>query len=372
MAKTKDENRVEGVDMDRVDQKVVERFLSEFKIKLKAGATLEEKVSALAVYQKKTPEKHLADCDCCGGDSDVRLSCCPYCGEGDGEDAVSSEVVEASPAPTRQQAAASKKNGGGKKSDKAVVQVPPKEGPPESGKTEKDLDDGVQRVMGLKAAGAVCVWELGQEVARIYDQRLYMLRKTKTGHGKYKNWGQFCQVELGMTSSYSYKLMDVSKLFRKEDFQKVGVTKLAIMIQLPEAERRELLEKAREGLSRSEIAKRVRDSTEGRPPRVTGRGDRARNKDLGKASAAGSKGLREKGAKKANELTVVAQLGRATIPLYQRARKKGEEPRRAKTLAQDPSGTEQLVNGMVIHYRVVKQSKGLAIVVERRRGEPGK
>jgi hypothetical protein len=63
-----------------------------------------------------------------------------------------------------------------------------------------------------------------------------------------------------------------------------------------------------------------------------------------------------------------------TIPLYQRpaTRKKDDEPKRAKTLAQDPWGTEDLLNGVVTHYRIVKQAKGLALVVERRREEPGK
>jgi len=367
MAKASDKKkRVEGVDVAKADATVVGRFVTKFKIKPPENATLEQEVRALAKYLKaKTPAAHLADCDVCGGDSDVRLECCPYCGTGDEEAKAAAEAPAKDPPakaapPTRQQAAAKKG-----KPNLALVQ-PAKDGPAK-GKSEKDLDAGVARVTALKAAGAVCIWELGGEVARLYDDRLYMLRKTKSGHGRYKNWNQFVQVELGMSAGYSYKLMDVSKLFRKEDLQ-VGMKKLSLMIQVPEKERKLLLEKARNGMSTSDVAKDVKEMTAGKGQRDTGRGGF-------KGGAAGSaKGVTTAAKKRANEVTVATQLGRVTIPLYQRIpiRKKDQELKRAKTLAQDPFGTEDLLNGVVVHYRLVKQAKGLALVVERRREEPGK
>jgi len=374
MAKANDKKkRVEGVDVTKADATVVGRFVVKFKIKPPANATLEQEVRALAKYLKtKTPAAQIADCDVCGGDSDVRLECCPYCGIGDEEAAKAAKApakaAEKAPAkaaekptpPTRQQAAAKAKGA------PSLALVPPPKDGPAKGKTEADLDKGVKRVAALKAAGAVCIWELGGEVARLYDERLYMLRKTKSGHGRYKNWNQFVQVELGMSTSYSYKLMDVSKLFRKEDLQ-VGVSKLSLMIQVPEKERKQLLEKARDGMSASDVAKEVKEMTAGKGPRATGR-------DGFKGGAAGAaKGVTTAAAKRANEVTVATQLGRVTIPLYQRASsKKDAEPKRAKTLAQDPHGKEELISGMVVHYRLVKQAKGLALVVERRREEPGK
>lgn len=374
--------KVEGVRIEKVDEKTVDRFIAEYELKVKPKATLIEKVRTLARHLKiKTPEDQLADCDVCGGDSDVRLSRCPYCGVGDDEEVKPSAkkeepVTKKKPAASRKEAAAKKKSvkspqGRKKKPPKKSTKTPPKavskpkvEGPP-VGKTEQDLDTSVTKVHSLRAAGAVCIWELGAEIGRIFDNRLHMLRKTKDGHSRYKNWGQFVQLELSMSPSQSYKLMDVAKLFSKKDVQDVGNHKLGFMIQLPEKERKELLEKARAGMSSREVHGEVKRLRAGKEPRKTGR-----NTYGSKGAQAGTKAR----TKPANEITVATQLGRTTILLYARpkSKKEREDPRRATSISHDPFGKEVLTSSVVVYYRLVKQAKGLALVVERRREESSK
>lgn len=372
--------KVEGVVLAKVDEKTIDRFVVEFGLKLKAKATLAEKVRTLARHLKiKTPDSQLADCDVCGGDSDVRLSRCPYCGVGDDEEVKPSTkkeepVTKKKPAASRKEAAAKKKipvkSPEGRKKKKTpkkspkAIEKPKVEGPP-VGKTEKDLDTSVTKVHSLRAAGAVCIWELGAEIGRIFDNRLHMLRKTKDGHSRYKNWGQFVQLELSMSPSQSYKLMDVAKLFSKQDVQDVGNHKLGFMIQLPEKERKELLEKARSGMTSREVHGEVKRLRAGKEPRKTGRSSQ---------TEAATKVGPKKRAKPANEITVATQLGRVTIPLYARpkSKKEREDPRRATTISHDPFGKEVLTSSVVVYYRLVKQAKGLALVVERRREESSK
>lgn len=362
--KTGNRDKVEGVLVAKAKREVVDKFLAQLGVAVAPDASLEVRVQALARHLKKaTPDKHLADCDNCKGDSDVRLDVCPYCGEGDDQAAAKAAEQPAAKAPAPQKGkkkTTTRAAAAAAKAPAALAKAPATEVVAAGKGTEGDLDKHVARVQALRATGAVCAWELGTEVARIYDGRLHMLRKTKDGHTRYKNWSQFCQVELQMTPQQSYKLMDVAKLFTRADVQQVGTTKLAVMVQLPEKERKRLLEKARKGMPRSEVAREVRELAASRPVRDTGRS--------GRAAAATEKARAERRKRgREKELTVSVQLGRVTVPLYQRPKKKGADPKRATSLAQDPHGQEAAFNGVVVSYRLVKQAKGLALVVERRR-----
>jgi len=249
---------------------------------------------------------------------------------------------------------------------KPVPQVVAKPG--HAPKTEADLDLAVERVNVIRQAGAMCAWELGVEIGRIYDERLYILRTTKDGHVRYKNWSQFCQVELGMSRDQSYKLIDVAKLFSREEVTKLGTEKLSLIVQIPEGERQRLLEKARDGLSKRGIQDEIKllgagAKATGSPRDPTGARSRA-----GAAGKAASQKARPRDDK---SITVVTQLGRTTIKLFARPKsKKAADPKRATSLAQDPFGEERPVNGIRISYRIVKTPQGLALIIDRKREEP--
>jgi hypothetical protein len=361
--KKTDADKVEGVLLAEAREEVVDRFIAKFEIQ--AGGELRHKVEALARHLKEnTPKSRLADCDRCKGDSDIDLECCPYCGDGDEEQGAKPPAEPAKPPkppkPDSSKNAAALVKAASKSPAKAASKS-------DKVKTEADLDAAVKRVNVIRRAGAMCAWELGVEIGRIFDERLYILRTTKDGHVRYKNWSQFCQVELGMSRDQSYKLIDVARLFKREDVERLGTEKLSLMVQVPEGERQRLLEAARAGMSKRGVKDEIRLLGSGSKPAGSPRdptGARSRAGAAGKAASQQAARPRDD-----KSITVVTQLGRTTIKLFARPKAKGADPKRATSLAQDPFGEERPVNGIRISYRIVKTPQGLALIVDRKREE---
>jgi hypothetical protein len=373
--KKTDADKVEGVLLAEAREEVVDRFIAKFGIQ--AGGELRHKVEALARHLKEnTPKSRLADCDRCKGDSDIDLECCPYCGDGDEEqtpqqvnaigDALVALAKEEGAKPPGKPAKPPKPDSS--KNAAALAKAASKAlSKSDKVKTEADLDAAVKRVNVIRRAGAMCAWELGVEIGRIFDERLYILRTTKDGHVRYKNWSQFCQVELGMSRDQSYKLIDVARLFKREDVERLGTEKLSLMVQVPEGERQRLLEAARAGMSKRGVKDEIRLLGSGSKPAGSPRdptGARSRAGAAGKAASQQAARPRDD-----KSITVVTQLGRTTIKLFARPKAKGADPKRATSLAQDPFGEERPVNGIRISYRIVKTPQGLALIVDRKREE---
>lgn len=132
------------------------------------------------------------------------------------------------------------------------------------------LDAAVVRVKELKQRAVVCYWELGRAIYEIYESRLHTQRAAENGAPKYHSWTQFCRAELGMSSTQSYKLMDVATTFDRADLERAGLSKLALLVRLPPAERARMLDRVNEGTSLSGVAEQVRRLAA--PTRVDRRG----------------------------------------------------------------------------------------------------
>jgi len=365
-----------------VREEVVDRFIVKFGIQ--TGGELRHKVESLARHLKEaTPKGRLADCDRCKGDSDIELECCPYCGDGDEEqtpqqvnaigDALVTLAKEEGAKPPDEPAKPQKPPKPDSSKNAAALAKAASKSPTKAAsksdkvKTEADLDAAVKRVNVIRKAGAMCAWELGVEIGRIFDERLFILRTTKDGHVRYKNWSQFCQVELGMSRDQSYKLIDVARLFTREDVERLGTEKLGLLVQVPEGERQRLLEAARAGLSSRGVKTEISLLGSGSKPAGSPRdptGARSRAGAAGKAASQQAARTRDD-----KSITVVTQLGRTTIKLFARPKAKGADPKRATSLAQDPFGEERPVNGIRISYRIVKTPQGLALIIDRKREE---
>lgn len=350
------------LDQKKVKVQVLKKWLKEFGLEL--SGTKSELVERMSKHQAAAKEQ--ADCDNCGAISDVNLPECPFCGvagmteeEGDpGED------------------------DGGDPEEEAPVEEPATE-IVEVG-TEADLDIAVAKVRERQRDAVVSYWRIGQELMVIFEKRLYTTRATEDGTPLYKNWGQFTQAELGMSGTSAYKLLEVAVMFDEETIREFGVTKLGLIAKLDESERQRLLESGAAKQPVSELQKEVAAKLKARGGRATpttsqrvgqGRGFRGGSAAAKKGSEASAKARADKAkksakAKPANQVTVAQILGRTTIKLFASKLgrpKKGQEPSRAKSIESGPVGTEQLVNGVVVVYRVVRQATGLALVVERKR-----
>jgi hypothetical protein len=146
---------------------------------------------------------------------------------------------------------------------------------------------------------------------------------------------------------YAHKLRNIAETFSRDDMEKIGASKLGIVLQLPEPQRARLLTHAREGATRSEL-----EAAKGKPrPPATVRD-----------AAATVKAARN------DKVTIAMVEGRVTLPLFARQSSKKDVPKPARKLTEDPWTEERLENNVIILYRVKTNEKGeMILIVERRR-----
>lgn len=317
--------KIEGIDVARVSAEVVVAELR--RRRLSVSGTIEEQLGRLArAVKATTPRSKLADCSTCGGESSTDDKRCPYCGDG--------EVDLDSAAPIVPGAAGTIAPSG-----------------------EHLLNEAVARIQALKVKAFTNYWQLGRELIDVETRGLWKHRVTERGVGAYKTWTQFCEVELGFAPQYVYRLIDVAKRFTEADVQRIGTSKLMIMLRLPASEEKRLLPAAAAKTTaevRDEVAQRALPGK-----RQTGR--------TAKGGAGTHKPGAKAGGKKADpsktKVTVASLFGRVEIPLVKAGTK-----RPARALTDSPSGEETLLNGTVQTYLLTRNDDGqLVLVVERRR-----
>lgn len=220
-----------------------------------------------------------------------------------------------------------------------------------------DLNRAVSRVHELRTNMAINAWELGREIADLYDRKLYLQRRDEAGVPKYKSWTQFTTAELGMTVQHCLMLSDVARAFTREEVEKVGVTKLAIVMRLPEGDRAALLERAQAGASRAELQAEANGKT---IERDTGRAGKSKGIKEHEKEKRGKKAA-ELGAKSRPEgaVTAVFPKPRMRVELFARGTEK-----RAKRLADEPYAEVELVNGQKLKLRLVNAATGLILAVD--------
>lgn len=241
--------------MGSVNMLCVEGALA--RLQLPVGGTDAQKVARLEVhYKRATPRQRLADCDTCSKTSDINEPACPFCGDAGvvADYEVSSLAVE--PAPT------------------VVITVPAR---------VSDLDAAVERIQHLKQRATESIWELGTELRAIFDKRLWRTRQNAEGGPAYTTWGAFCEAELGISNTYSYRMMDVAAAYTREQVRQIGATKLSLTLQVPREAREKLLEAAAGGATVRQIAAMVAETGKVTPDTGrTARGGGGTHKTRGK------------------------------------------------------------------------------------------
>ena len=190
---------------------------------------------------------------------------------------------------------------------------------------------------------------LGFALLNIYEKKLYT-QKTADGKPVYDSWTKFCSKEVGINPRYAYRLMDISIHFTKKDVAEVGVSKLNLIVRVPEEKRKALLEKAA-NTPRSKLSKEVAKLA-GNSTRKTGR-----------EGFRGTPGTTA-GQPRSTKLTIVRSEPRVVVGLFE---SDGTTP---ATEAVNATGIEQCANSMVIHYSLMVDKEGrISLAIETRREE---
>jgi hypothetical protein len=213
-----------------------------------------------------------------------------------------------------------------------------------------ELTVGMSRVREAQVRGVECMWDLGHALFQIYEAKLYtQLTKGNDGTPVYDSWTKFCRKEFGIDPRYGFKLMDVSASFTKEQVSRIGVSKLTMLVRVPEEKREELMARAAD-TPKSKVAEEVAKLAGG-TVRETGRN--------------GFKGKRDdrttKPPRKSEKLTVVRAQPSIVVDLFKRGKSE-----RARSV-DDAMGVEACANGMMVYYTIIKTEEGLALRIETRR-----
>ena len=214
-----------------------------------------------------------------------------------------------------------------------------------SGAMVDSLDDSVRKISELKNKSAKGIWDIGVEIQRIFDQKLWRLRVTDKGHATYKTFAQFCKSELEMGYSHANRLMQVASTFPKEMMERIGISKCSIMLHLPAEARAKLLESA-ESKSKSALSKEARELKEGDAPKMP-----------------------------RTALTIAMAPGIVEIPMMARPK---DGVRKISNVAafsidDDPACVEKLPNNVQVRYMVIRDFEGRFVLrIDRRRIQAGK
>jgi len=356
-AKKKLHGKVADVDLGEVSVEVLKKAcLDALGTEISTDeAGVARAVADLAKFYESIPTEDRATCDRCGGDSDAALDHCPFCGDADraplsGEkesdedagDEPEEEELKMENAEKQQQTRSLALAGGG-------------------GTTAgtRALDEAVARIQQMKGDGALWAWKLGDYIFRaVYKTELWKQRSDDAGKPKYKGFNQFCEGELNFTPQYIYSLMEVAENFTEEQAKKFNSGKtLRLMVKLDVETRGKLTEG---GAVPSH--QQVREQLEKGKRRKAKAG--ARTEAATRAST--EKNRREK------TLTILVPAERQRVKLWARPAKRGQEPKPARRLADQPYGVVEGTNGVHLEIAVRESSTGqleLSVVPVDRREE---
>ncbi len=317
----------------------------------------------ISFFRRTTKTEALVDCSHCSGPSPGVLESCPFCkfaGDSAEEDPDALTRADSRPEPTT-----------------AIVKVAPAKASFISGRaSETDLDARVARITVLKTAGAVALWELGNELNRMKDEGLWMLRLNELGtKQRWNSFEAFCHAELLMTPGNARELMRTSRNYTRDLVTQFGTKKLLLALQAPPEDRKRLEEQIKAGASKRDIEKAVRSANATRETTV--RSDTGNTVPKGGHKAMPAEERADTGNSKAQKKITVANIvGAQRVKLFKKASMdmKNPDPKagtRAKKLGDVPWGWMQLQPGVVMQFTVVPSGAGgeLELRVNTRRVE---
>ncbi len=194
------------------------------------------------------------------------------------------------------------------------------------------LNAAVAKVRALKGDLYVVGWHLGAAVRDILDTHSWKAR-VADGKQAHKSFEDFCDAELGMSRSMTKNLCDVSRNFTESQFREVGVTKLALVLQVPEKHRAQLTEKA-STTSRAALkaeVQHIKDADEAETGKRFKNVTPGRRTNDPKSGKAPKKKASSASAPERTEVSVALMINKSErIFLFAEPAKKGDAPQPAK------------------------------------------
>ena len=315
--------------------------------------TIEQRARQISVEVAKTPKAKLVSCTFCHHDSDKRFKVCPFCGDNQVEIEKNLAIEDERRLKREEKMAVKTAERDAQKqvkSEALVVAI--------SKYTEKDLDETVARINELASATQTSLWNYADAIRVAYDSQIWRLRSSE-GRSVYAtdaSFSAFARNELGISVQYAYRLMDIAKAYTPEEAKKVGPTKLALILTAPEPVRGELLDKAKDGASVSEIKEEVVEAQKkhGKPDR---------NKESGRKKLSDKQ--KEKVAKPKNPRRVVVSdiEGKKRVALITKDSINSDTPRAATSMRDNPIGVLQLLNNVFMTFALTTNSQGEYLLI---------
>ena len=355
-----DKNVKYGVNLDTANENLVDAEIK--KLKIDPGATLADKVGQLVGhYRKNFDAKKLAKCDC-GGVFPEEYKACPYCGDADDAEPAKPGPKVAPSADKAKPAVAIIESPKAKtKAAEIVKGVDDKL----AGLTSKDLDYATQEVLKLKGNSASAMWELGAKLREIHERQLWKLRVDDKGKASYRSFEAYCVAEVKMSGTGCFQLIHVAENYTAEKVRELGTSKLNLILKAPEEDRPDLENAAKGGLTKSQLAKKVKELRDKKGAPKT------------KSTTAAGKPAPPPGkGRKSEHITIVSVIGKKTVPMSCKPEKKGDElkPVECPKAVQEfiartvPFAVDDLTNGVREILSLACDSKGrLQIRINRQR-----
>jgi hypothetical protein len=277
-------------------------------------------------------------------------------------------VIEAVIEPTREEKA--------KDEEKRVIALAKREEKIKLARAgEADLDAAVEEIRRLKSGVATAHWELGRKLLEVYDSQLYKQRCDADGKpGVYKTAGfeGWVRAECGFTVANAFLIMDVAKHFTREEVEVFGYSKLGLALKAPTPEQTKLLvEAVKSGGTYQEIKQAVEKMQAENPVRRAARDGTRRGQNI---NSGRKKVLAVPGGEVPDKLKKHNVISIATIPKRQRIAimakpaKRGEAPRPAKKLTDEPFFTMEFENEVVMKFTISHNAQGeLQVICEAKR-----
>jgi hypothetical protein len=343
----------DGVDLKKIDQKLVLRSAKQFKVP--TGGTIATVVKALKAKLNDS-DGDVGDCTVCGGPWPTELGSCPFCGDEDREEKTSSD--DRAEAAADDSSAPSSVMGGTESEEPpdpssramAHVERAPLEAMGGNGRlataqTEEQLDKAVAVINEGKSHAARGMYAIAMTFRRIVDSNLWKMRTDDKGTPLYQSWSDFANKELEFSRTYAERMLKTAREFDRPTIEEFGINRLVIVVQAPLEHRAKVLDAARAGASRAKLQQITKELNDAK-----GR--------TGKGGAGNSKKAPEVKPTK-DSLAIATMLEKkATVPLYAPKKDKHGDFVPAKKLDDLPHGWLDMTNGVRLVFQVLRMPSG--------------
>jgi hypothetical protein len=357
LKETEEVDLVHGIEARALDRESIDDAIEKLNLKVAKKSTVTERVAALKeAFGLMTADDLSGPCTKCGQVSSVALDVCPFCGTGE-EDAepvlaepeTTPDAPAPEPEPVKTESEPPPKTGKRPKPPKAELAVVEAQAEVVRGGTTEDLDARVGEIRRMNREAVASVHHLAVKLVELDKSELWKLR-IANGKVAYTKFEEFIRSELDMTREYGLLLMRCAENFSEKDFAEIGVTKLRVVLQFPKEEQKKMLGKARDGAGRRELEREQKRKVK-----------QLKGKD---------KSQRGKVAP-TNAITVAQVEGKHTIKLHARPAHRGEDPRPARQLGDQPFGVWDLANDVRVYISILKNTAGeLVAKIEVKRITP--